>query len=308
MPRRNHVRQTFWQKLHRSVEDNPNVVSFYSNLISSLLTLSALIATVYFSVTTLQNAGQQLTEAGQQLKLAQQQFIYSKKQHSEDSLASIQKDLLLDQRFVDDTVKQNRREAYQEIRNRNQDEANKQQFVLNREQLKAIQLQAKTAESQLNQQLDQYKQQLYEQRPVFIIDSSHVVSVNSVKSTIQFTFSNKGFRSAHVDSVILAFDNEAKNCFSVTNNPGGFDAVNNHQSTLLTTPINIYNACLNDKKTIYYLLIYYKDKASGNSQIEPIFFIWNLLPNKQFGYQRVTNEYLTEFKKRLKRKSIFYID
>lgn len=307
------IRRNYFNTLHHKIKDNPEIFDFYSNLGSSALTLLALGATIYFSLSALsktdiqnQNAVEQLKEAKAQLVLAQQQFQYSKQLHVEESISSNQKDAVSNERFIKDTIKQGQRERAQEGRNQLQDAANGQQFNLNKSQLKAIQTQAKIAESQFYQQQDQYKQQLYEQRSVLNIDSVHVDSINSPKSTIQFYFSNKGYRPAHVDSTVLAFYNPSGTCFSVTKNGSNLDLIS-RTNFLSTSQVNIWNDCLKNNLTIYYLLIYYKDKISGDNQVEPIFFRYGYL-HHQFFWTRVFGRDVDDFKAKLKRKNIFFIE
>jgi len=185
------LRKDYLKIIHQNIKKNPEAFQFYSNLISSFITLLALGATIYFSLRALkktdtqnQNAVQQLNQAKAQLTLAQQQFQYAKKLHTEDSIASSFKDSITNERFIKDTIKQGYREKMQENRDHLQFADNKQQYALNKEQLKAIQIQARTAEEQFNQQKEQYQQQLYEQRPVFFIDSANINTINTVKSTI----------------------------------------------------------------------------------------------------------------------------
>ncbi|MDB5288420.1 MAG: hypothetical protein JWR05_3369 [Mucilaginibacter sp.] len=307
--RRNHIRD-----FHQQIETKPDVFNFYSNVISSILTLVALIVTIYFSLSALnktdtqnKNAVEQLIQAKAQLILAQQQFQYSKQLHSEDLIASSIKDRITNERFIKDTIKQGQQERSQELRYRLQVGFNKQQYTVNKGQLKAIEIQAKTAEAQFFQSQDQYKQQQYEQRPIFNIDSVSVTSINMVKSSIRFNFSNSGIRSAHVDSTILAFYNPKELCLSVTSNTSNLDLVP-RTSFLSTSPINIYQACLNSNLTVYYLLIYYRDKTTGVSQVEPIFFKYEYSKNKQFMWSRVTGPLKAEFANKLKIKKVLVIE
>lgn len=304
----------FFEFFHRKIKESPEVFNFYSNLFSSTLTLLALSATVYFSISALRktdtqnkNAVEQLNQAKAQLLLAQQQFQYSKQLHTEDSISSTIKEKIANDRFVKDTSKQGQREKAQEIRNHIQDAANEQQFILNKSQLKAIQIQAKTAEAQYFQQQQQYKQQQYEQRPVLNIDSINITKTNSIKSALRFYLSNKGIRIAHIDSTILAFYNPQLLCFSFTSDNANLDLIPG-KTSLFTSKVNIYEACLNSNLTIYYLLIYYKDKTTGVSEIEPIFFTYKYVTPNQFSWSRARGPILKDFIISLKRKKILVIE
>lgn len=305
------VRRAFFKTFHKKIKDNPEVIDFYSKLISSIITLLALGATIYFSLKALsktdiqnQNAGKQLKQAKSQLTLAQQQFQYAKRLHTEDSISSAKKDKIANDRFILDTIKQAQREKMQELQNQLQNAASKQQFVLNKSQLKAIQIQAKTAKAQFRQQQSQYQQQIYEQRPVFLIDSVHNVTVNSVKSTTQVFISNKGIRTAHIDTVVFAFYNhyllESHGIVDLSN----LDLIP-EKNYLATDPINIYEDCLNSHDTIYYLLICYRDKTTGASQKETIFFTYGYTKEHQFYWTHVLGPLKDDFITELKSKNIF---
>ena len=71
------VKNNFFKAFHEKIKKEPTIFDFYSKAISSLLTLMALGATIYFSLMALhktdtqnQNAEKQLNEAKAQLKLA----------------------------------------------------------------------------------------------------------------------------------------------------------------------------------------------------------------------------------------------
>jgi hypothetical protein len=292
---------------HNKITDNKEVFDFYSNIISSLLTLIALGTTIYFSVSALQKTDEQNKNAAAQLILAQKQFEYSKQLHTEDSLASEQKDAVTNGRFIQDTIKQSKQAKYQDQRNLQQDKSNQLQYHLNQSQLRAIQIQASTAEAQFRQQQEQYKQQLYEQRPVFSIDSVRTTLINSVKSSIRFVISNKGIRPAHIDSTVIAFYNPQELCFSTTSMGSNLDLIAG-QNFMETSSINIYNPCLQSQITVYYLVIYYKDRISGVSRVEPIFFHYEYSKQHQFLWARVTGKLRDDFAIKLKRKNILVID
>ena len=220
---------------------------------------------------------------------------------------SVSKDLVSNYRFKEDTTKQGIKERSQERRNVLQDNANKQQLRINQSQLRAIQSQAKIAEDQFYQQQDVYKQQLYEQRPVFFIDSIHIDSINIAVSKFRFYVTNKGIRTAHIDSLVLAFYDPQNLCLSVTPQPSNLDLVP-EKSFLATSDIVIYNECLHSASTIYYLLLFYKDKTTGTNQIEPIFFRYQYLPKHQFVWARVTGPAKEPFLKELKKKKVFVIE
>src|SRR5206468_1925385 len=109
----------------------------------------------------------QLAQSKDQLRLAQEQFEYSKKLHTEDSIASEKKNKTSEQRFIRDTLKQAKQEQFEDKKERLQIQTNRQQFKLNEAQLKAAQAQANTMNAQYLQQQEQFVQQQYEQRPVF---------------------------------------------------------------------------------------------------------------------------------------------
>lgn len=286
-------RSPFIRIIRDFFEKNPAQIQFW-------LTIIALGFTIWYS-------SQSLKSANDQFHLAQKQFIESKKLHTEDSISSFQKDRVANGRFIKDTTKQGQHERAQEQRNHLQDALNQQQFDVNKSQLKAIQTQAKIAQSQFYQQQEQYKQQLYEQRPVFFIDSVSITTINSIRSTLRFYFSNQGIRSAHVDSTVLAFYNPLGTCFSVTPISSNQDLIL-QKTSLATTQINIWDDCLKSNLTVYYLLIYYKDKITGSNQIEPIFFRYEYLQQHRFFWSRVTGPVLIDFKVKLKKKKVFVIE
>jgi hypothetical protein len=276
--------------------------------------LLALTSTIFFSLSSLsktdqqnKNATEQLMQAKAQLMLAQQQFQYSKKLHTEDSLLSIGKEKLSNDRFVKDTARQRQRELAQQSRNQLQDIANKQQFNLNKSQLKAVQIQAKTAEAQYYQQQKQYQQQLYEQRPIFTIDSVQISNKNSVLSKLRFFISNVGYRPAHIDSTLLAFFNSDLLCFSVTSNVSNLDLIPG-KNVIFTSEINIYQNCLLSNTTFYYLIVYYKDTYTGKNQIEPIFFTYQIIKPNKFGWSRIYGPAIEEFKNKLKQKKVLVVE
>jgi len=305
--RNNRTETALYKKINNWISANPNVAQFWGSILASLITLAALIITIFFSLSALKESHTQNLNASQQLILAKEQFQYAKKLHTQDSLISVKNDFMANERFKEDTTKQLKREKLQEVRNKIQDAANKQQLNLNAGQLLALQAQAKTSNELFLQQKDQYRQQLYEQRPIFYIDSLDITKITDVRSTIMFFFSNKGIRPAHVDSVALAFFNPLYLCFSVTKLNSNLDLLPTKNS-LITSKINIYNDCLNNNQTVYYLLIYYKDNISGQSHIEPIYFQYTYTKQKQFTWNRYFGSSRAEFSKRLKTKGIFVLD
>lgn len=286
---------------------NPETSQFWGSIISSAITLLALLITVFFSWKALSESQKQNNNAKQQLSLAVNQFKSSQKQKSEDSIANAKKDTIANNRFILDTVKQGQRERRQEHRNQLQDAANKQQYELNKSQLNAIQVQAQIAKDQFKQQQLQYKQQLYEQRPVFTIDSAIVNKVNSVKSTIKFSFSNIGFRPSHIDSVIYAYYNPTNLCFEVASFHSNLDLLP-QKGSIITLPINVYNDCLYNGLNIYYLLIYYNDKLDAMSKIESIFFRYEEAKPHQFRWSHFEGLPKQDFIKRLKKSKIFTVE
>lgn len=303
-----------FNRFHSRIKASPEVFSFYSNLISSALPLAALCAAIYFSINALrktdtqnQSVTLQLKHAKDQLSLAQKQFGYSKGLHTEDSIASDKKEKRSEQRFIRNTLKQAKQERLEDKKERLQTLTNRQQFKLNEAQLKAVQAQAKTMGAQYLQQQEQYIQQQYEQRPVFYIDIVQIKHINDVKSTIEFAFSNKRIRSAHVDSTIIAIYNELQGCFSVKANASNL-ALIPHQNSLLTSNIKIYKACLDSKTTVYHIIIYNKDRVTGSNRVDPIFFIWQYNNRHQFLWSRVNGPAIKEFVNRLARKKILVLE
>ncbi len=302
-PRSRNFLVRLFRKINDLVNNNPESSQFWGSIISSAITLLALLITVIFSWKALSESQKQNDNAKQQLNLAVSQFKSSQKQHSEDSITAANKEIIANDRFIKDTTKQSQREREQERRNQLQDAANKQQYELNKSQLNAVQVQANIAKQQFNQQQQQYKQQTYEQRPVFNIDSPTITKINSVKSTIGFSFSNQGIRPAHVDSMVLAYYNSKYLCFDVIISPSNLDLISQRISQI-TGQIQIFNDCVSSNLTTYYLLIYYKDIFSGTSKVEPIFFNYSYSNQHKFNWGHNYSPTNQEFIKLLNKKKI----
>jgi hypothetical protein len=283
-------------------EKHPSKLQFLTNIGLIVFTLLTIIVSSYYS-------RKNLELSTNQYKSAIDQFKYLRTSDSLKALSDLKKDRRNIQRSTQDSIHAAKIEVTQYLRNKHQDTLNSQQLAINKQQLTAIKTQAITAQNQFSQQEEQYRQQLYEKRPIFTIDSIKIDSTVSYKPKISFVFTNRGSRVAHVDSTVLAFYNPDPKyfCSSVTKNSSNLDLI--PQQTFLTTSwINIFKDCLHANSTQYYLLIYYKDKITGESQIEPIFFTYVITKQRQFSYGKIYGLAKKEFIKQLKKKMIFVAD
>lgn len=260
-------------------ERNSGKIQFFINLGLLIVTLSAVIITSHYSKENLELSTKQYNSAIKQ-------FNYQRKLDRIKNISDSIKDRNAAKHFTNDSIVQVTKDKMQYERNKKQDLLNDRQLSINNQQLIATNKQAQALENQLNGQMEQYKQQLLERRPFFTIDNISVDSPNLYKNKVSFVFSNKGIRSAHVDGTILAFFNLRLGCHSITPDQGNLDAPP-QQYSLNTSSINIYHDCLNSPSTIYFLLIYYKDFATGESKTDPIFFTYSFNKQKQFVYNRL---------------------
>ncbi|HWD88346.1 MAG TPA: hypothetical protein VG367_09485 [Mucilaginibacter sp.] len=267
-------------------ERNAGKMQFFINLGLLTITLIAVLITFHYSKENLELSTIQYSSAIKQ-------FNYQRKLDSLRNISDSIKDRNNSRRFTKDSIIQVNKEKQQADRNKKQDVLNDRQLDINNQQLLAAKKQAQTLESQVNEQKQQYREQLQQGRPIFAVDNVYIDSSNLYKSKISFIFSNKGIRSAHVDGTVLAFFNLAKGCHSITPNSGNLDAPP-QQYFLNTSQINIYHDCLNSSLTIYLLLIYYKDFATGEDKIDPIFFTYSLNSQRQFLYNRLPERNVPE--------------
>lgn len=272
-------------------------LQFFINLCLFVVTLSAVIISSYYSKKGLELSTQQYNSAIRQ-------FNYQRRLDSIKNVADSIKEINIANRRKNDSVVQMEKDKLQSTRNKKQDILNDRQLDINKQQLIAIKRQVQTLQGQLDEQVGQNKQQLLEKRPFFAIDNINIDSSNTYKNKISFIFTNKGIRTAHVDGTILAFFNLRLGCASITPDRGNLDAPS--QSIFLkTSEISIYHDCLNSPQTVYFLLIYYKDFATNESKIEPIFFKYFFTKDKQFFYSRLQLDQIPiEFKNFLKKKGI----
>lgn len=278
-------------------ESHPSKLQFFVNLVLVILTLVTLFATSNFS-------NQSLKLSSLQYKTTINQFKYQRSLDSVKDKKDSIINLKLALRYITDSLRQAQTNHNIEKRNNNQDLLNLKQLAINNQQLLAIKSQAQTAKKQSQEQSEQYKQQFFERRPFFAIDNVIIDTINNYKSKIAFNFSNKGVRTAHVDSCILAFYNSKYLCQSITPNPANLDAPQ-QQYLLSTSHINIYKDCLDSPNTVYFLLIYYKDFATGENKEEPIFFQYSFNKQKLFLVSRLFIDRVPlEFKSLLIKKGI----
>jgi hypothetical protein len=267
-------------------ERNSGKIQFLINLGLLTVTIIAVLLTSYYSKKNLDLSTKQYSSAIGQ-------FNYQRRLDSLKNISDFIKDKNTAIRFTNDSVVQVTKDKMQYERNKKQDLLNSRQLTINNQQLIATKKQVQTLEGQLNGQREQYKQQLQERRPIFTIDNVNIDSSNLYKSKVAFAFSNKGIRSAHVDGTILAFFNLPLGCHSITPDAGNLDATP-QLYILNTSQINIYHDCLNSPLTIYFLLIYYKDFATGENKTEPIFFTYSHNKQGQFLYNRLLKSNISE--------------
>ena len=90
----------------------------------------------------------------------------------------------------------------------------------------------------------------------------------------------------------------------MTPNSSNLDA-SPQQTALNTSYINIFDNCLKSDQTIFYLLIYYTDFATGVSQKQSIFFQYKISDQRQFVLYRLTYKQINqEFKNYILKKRV----
>jgi hypothetical protein len=277
-------------------EQHPSRLQFITSIILVILTIGTLGLTWYYS-------NKNLTLSTFQYKSAIKQFQYQRRLDSIKNISDFAKEKIAAITHTKDSLIQVKKDSFQTVRNQRQDSLNKKQLAINNEQLTTAKNQAQTLKNQLVEQTKQYKEQFFERRPFFTVDNVNIDSTIEYKPKISFVFTNKGIRTAHVDSTFLAFFNLKLGCHSLTRNTANLES--QQQNFLNTSQINIYNDCLKSPFTIFFLLVYYKDFATDQIHKTPIFFQYSFNKQKQFSYSRLLiSQVPNEFKRFLENKTI----
>lgn len=94
--------------------------------------------------------------------------------------------------------------------------------------------------------------------------------------TLSFHVTNRGIRTPHVDSTVIATWNVNSKCSRVEKHLTNTDL----KDASFITGMQVYQDCLNDKNTIYYLNIIYIDTYDGKSKSKHRFFRYTVKADK----------------------------
>jgi hypothetical protein len=280
-------------------EKNPSKTQFY-------LTIVILFTTVVFSYLSLVETRKQyaiakgaLDNANQQLKFAKDQYKAQTAQRTEDMRLAHLKDIAISKKDSTDSVRNVENDFQQKRYNEFQTQINSQQLKINRQQLAAIQTQAKVAAAQFDFQKIQSANQFEQNRPIFSIDSVHVNKLNSAYNpTLSFHVNNRGVRTPHVDSTVIATWNINSKCSRVEKHFTNIDL----KDASFITGMQVYQDCLDNKNTIYYLNVIYIDTYDGKSKSKHRFFRYTIKADKSVTTVDVGDFETLEFVKYLKMK------
>jgi len=239
----------------------------------------------------------QLDNANQQLKLAKDQFKTSNDQRKADLRIMAKRDSEQKVKEYNDSNRNAFNDNQQKKNNDYQNSINKQQLLINKQQLVAIQIQAKVADDQFKFQKIQSSNQFQDNRPIFMVDSvKYDKSKDPYMPTISFHVTNHGIRNPHVDSTVIAIWNFNNKCSRVEKHITNIDL----RDVSFITGIGIYQDCIDDPNTIYFLNIIYEDTNDGQIKSKPIFFRYKIKPDKSLVTFVVADIETIEFVKYLK--------
>lgn len=188
-----------------------------------VVTFLTLVASVYFSFNSLQISGTQLEQAKTQLELAQRQFDESLKQREVDKKHANRSDSLQGTRF-------NRQDS------------------INKRSLLAIELQAKIAKSQYESQELMKKDIVYQNRPIFLLDS---VKFDAKSNRALIYVQNVGKRPAKIVLTKIATYNSSHHEMYV--NSPGLENTDLNEKIEVFFNVSTTTTYFEDPKTMYYL-------------------------------------------------------
>lgn len=278
-------------------EKNPSKTQFY-------LTIGVLFVTIFFSYLSLRETRKQydiakgtLKSANDQLGFAKDQYAAQIKQRILDSIDNKNKERSQERKAKIDSIRTANNDLQQIENNKLQNRINTQQLKINRKQLAAIQLQAKVANDQFKFQQIQSSNQFEQNRPIFIIDS---IRYNKAKSTynpiLSFHVSNHGIRTPHIDSTVIASWNKNLKCSTVEKHLTNIDL----KDASFITGFEVYQDCIDDPNTIYFLNIIYVDTYNGKRVAKRRFFRYVIKRNKEVVTVGVSDYETIDFIKYLK--------
>jgi hypothetical protein len=278
-------------------EKNPSKTQFY-------LTIAVLFVTIIFSYLSLRETRKQydiakgtLRSANDQLGFAKGQYAAQIRQHKIDSIENENKEQSQERKAKIDSIRIANNDLQQQKNNELQNQINTQQLKINRKQLAAIQLQAKVADDQFNFQKIQSSNQFEQNRPIFFIDS---VRYNKAKSTynpvLSFHVSNHGVRTPHIDSTVIASWNKNLKCSNVEKHLTNIDL----KDASFITGLGVYQDCIDDPNTIYFLNIIYIDTYNGERIAKRRFFRYVIKSKKEVVTMGVSDYETIDFIKYLK--------
>ncbi len=186
------------------INANPEKAQAHTNIVSTTVTLFALLITIYYSNKGIReseisnkNATEQLKLANEQILLSKQEINRSKDREAFENIKQSQKDVVAAIEKHTDSIRLAKNDQFQI-------ESFIQQKRINEQQLKAITKQASTAEAQFNLQNLQNVDIYERNKAVFFPDSVLINKVRLANYLVSFRIINQGNYPAHIDSMLYS--------------------------------------------------------------------------------------------------------
>ncbi|QHS55715.1 hypothetical protein GWR56_09275 [Mucilaginibacter sp. 14171R-50] len=286
------------------VKKNKTLAQTYTNIISAVLTLIAVLSTIHFSNKAILESHNATVSANRQVDLSLLQYSLSKAEFDRSQLKEINDSL---KEIIENNVK-NRQRTSDSIRLAQNDAFQRESFntqkAINEQQLKAITKQASTAEAQFNMQKLQ-NADLYERnKALFFVDTVKTRPKNSVTTFVSFRIKNSGNTWAHIDSIYIAAYNPTYLYFNSRLSNSNVD-MQPQITEVNTNALEVFGRYVGLDDTYYCVIIYYYDTADKREKPIPNFFRYASDGNKHFVtlplFPDIINSFYTEILKHNKR-------